>query len=256
MKRPSLPALGCLALLTYSIVLAAFLSMGPPAVPPPEDLCPIHNTRTFTISYVKLSVVDIHVVMTYLSDGENPTSYDLEWGGSGVLVGDEGKVLANWHVVDDQRTPVKREYRVTLADGRAFSAVYLRADMEADLGLLQMTAPPGGLCGAVFGDYDPVLGQDCLVFGSPRGLRGTVTHGIVSGLDREINVRLMRREPRTSILYKGMLQIDAPINPGNSGGPVTDLYGRVIGLVNCGGSGDGMGFAVPLKVIKKFLEGA
>jgi S1-C subfamily serine protease len=226
-------------------------------MPAPSDPCPVRNERTYTISYVRHSVVDIHVVMTYLTDGENPTTYEMEWGGSGLILDAQGRVLTNWHVADDQKTPIKRDYKITLADGRVFSAVFLRADMDVDLGLLQICDPPEGLWGAVLGDYDPILGQDALVFGSPRGLRGTVTHGIVSGLDREINVRLCRHlsSPQTSVLYKGLLQIDAPINPGNSGGPVTDLYGRVIGLVNCGGSGDGMGFAVPLKNIKKFLNG-
>jgi len=252
MKRQSL-ILGLLAL----IVVGAVLALSPVTIPAPSDPCPVRNERTYTISYVRHSVVDIHVVMTYLTDGENPTTYEMEWGGSGLILDAQGRVLTNWHVADDQKTPIKRDYKITLADGRVFSAVFLRADMDVDLGLLQICDPPEGLWGAVLGDYDPILGQDALVFGSPRGLRGTVTHGIVSGLDREINVRLCRHlsSPQTSVLYKGLLQIDAPINPGNSGGPVTDLYGRVIGLVNCGGSGDGMGFAVPLKNIKKFLNG-
>jgi S1-C subfamily serine protease len=238
----------------FLVVGATLLALSPVSVPAPEDPCPIHNTKTFTISYVRNSVVDIHVILTYMTDEEKPTTYELEWGGSGVIIGKAGLVLTNWHVINDQRLPIKRDYKVTLADGRVFDAAFLRADMEMDLGLLQLSNPPDDLWEAVLADYDPVLGQDVLTFGSPRGLKGSVSHGIVSGLNREISVRLLRREPVASVLYKGMLQIDSPINPGNSGGPVTDTWGRVIGLVNCGGSGDGMGFAIPIQVIHKFLN--
>jgi len=218
-----------------------------------SDLCPIHNTRTSAVGYVRQTVVDIQVSMTFQTEGEAPTSYEMMWGGSGMILDQAGRVLTNWHVVDDQRVPLKRDYTVTLFDGRVFKAVFLRSDMAKDLGLLQILDPPEGLWWAVLASYEPVHGQDVLVFGSPRGLRGSVSHGILSALDRTIQVRICRGGPVQAVEYSGMLQTDAPINPGNSGGPLTDIWGRVIGLVNAGGSGDGMGFAVPVSSIRKFL---
>ena len=213
----------------------------------------IHNTSTATVGYVKDSVVSIQVTMGYLpADGSAP--FERKWSGSGLILSKDGEILTNWHVADDQENPVSREYRITLFDGREFQAAFVRSNMSVDLAILQILGPPQDLVVGILATYDPVMGQDVLVFGSPRGLQGSVSHGIVSALDREICVRLYRKGgPVSSITFKRLIQIDAPINPGNSGGPATDIYGRVIGLVNAGGSSDGIGFAVSILDIRAFL---
>jgi len=217
------------------------------------DPFPIDNTRTATVGYVKDSVVTIHVVMTYVPDTGTP--FQRQWLGSGIILDKAGQVLTNWHVADDQQEPAAREYKIALFNGDELQAAFVRSDMAVDLGLLQILDPPQTLVPAVLADYDPIMGQDVLVFGSPRGLHGSVSHGIVSALAREVTVNLYRGGPPvSSVTFRNLIQLDAPINPGNSGGPATDIYGRVIGLVNCGGSSDGIGFAVSIEEIRKFLN--
>jgi len=217
-----------------------------------SDPCSVSNTRTATIGYVKDSVVTIHVTMTYLQEGQAP--FERQWLGSGIILDAAGRILTNWHVADDQQEPASRSYRIDLFDGRKLQAAFVRSDMSVDLGLLQILDPPQDLVPAVLASYLPVPGQDVLVFGSPRGLQGSVSHGILSALGREVTVNLYRGGPPvSSVTFKNLIQLDAPINPGNSGGPATDIYGRVIGLVNCGGSSDGIGFAVSIEEIRAFL---
>jgi putative serine protease PepD len=159
--------------------------------------------------------------------------------GSGIILTANGAVLTNAHVVQDATS-----ITVTLSSGRTVPATVLGADTTRDIAVLQMSGV-SGLKPAALGRGVPVrTGDTVLAFGSPLGLDGSVTSGIVSALNRQV-------EGRTSTL-SGVIQTDAAINPGNSGGPLVDTAGRVIGIntaIATTGSTSGnigVGFAIPI----------
>ena len=124
------------------------------------------------------------------------------------------------------------------ADGRSAPARVVGADPAVDIAVLQVTgATPGPL--PLGRSSDPRVGDNVLAVGSPLGLSGTVTAGIVSALDRATG---------RGAYSGGAVQTDAPINPGNSGGPF-DTTGRVVGvntaIASLGGGNIGIGFAIP-----------
>ncbi|HEX4816512.1 MAG TPA: trypsin-like peptidase domain-containing protein, partial [Nonomuraea sp.] len=158
-------------------------------------------------------------------------------GGSGFVVDDRGHILTNAHVVSEWDDDVT----VVLHDGRRLPARVLGEDDGEDLAVLEVGLP-GTLSPAVLGrSSDLSVGDQVLAIGSPLGLSGTVTAGIVSALDRQ--VRLGGSE-RTAV------QTDASINPGNSGGPLVNARGEVVGVNTAiaagrGGGNIGIGFAIP-----------
>jgi putative serine protease PepD len=158
--------------------------------------------------------------------------------GSGVILNSDGQILTNNHVVEGATGAAK----VQLSDGRTVSAQILRTDPAHDLALVQVQGVDG-LTPAALGDSGTVqVGDTVLAFGSPLGLTGTVTSGIVSALDRDAS----------DLGLSGLIQTDAPINSGNSGGPLVDAAGRVIAInvanasTSQGGGNIGIGFAIPI----------
>ncbi|GAB7047409.1 S1C family serine protease [Catenuloplanes indicus] len=184
--------------------------------------------------------------------------------GSGVIISTGGLVLTNNHVVADGGT-----ITVDLADGRTVPATLVGTDASHDLAVIQL-ADAAGLTAAVLGDSDSLTaGQTVLAFGSPLGLEGTVTSGIVSALHRETSEDTGEQEPqspfggvqnqqRTTTL-SDLIQTDAAINSGNSGGALVDTAGRVIGInVAIATTGDstgniGVGFAIPVNTAKTVI---
>ncbi|MFB4314384.1 S1C family serine protease [Actinomadura sp. 21ATH] len=170
-------------------------------------------------------------------------------GGSGFVFDRGGHILTNAHVVESGG-----EVEVILADRRRVPARVLGTDPAQDLAVLAI-APGDSPSPLVFGrSADVRVGDPVMALGSPLGLAGTVTGGIVSALNRE--VRLGDGERRTA------LQTDASINPGNSGGPLVNARGEVIGvntaiatLSRSGGGGGsiGIGFAIP---VDRAVDGA
>jgi S1-C subfamily serine protease len=170
--------------------------------------------------------------------------------GSGFLIDDEGHVVTNDHVVEGAD-----EFRVRFGeDGDPIEAELLGADPSVDLALLKVD--PGDVgeplepleLGA---SEDLRPGDPAIAIGSPFGLEGTVTSGIVSALGRTI-------QAPNGFSISGAIQTDAAINPGNSGGPLLDAQGRVIGVnsqIRTGGgnANSGVGFAVPVDEIKRSL---
>lgn len=173
-------------------------------------------------------------IVTVLVDGRSSSSL-----GSGVVLDADGLVLTNNHVIAADGT-----VSVRLADGRTVPARVVAADATHDLALVQATGV-SGLTAASFGADDSVaVGDTVLAFGSPLGLEGTVTAGIVSAFDREVDTGTEK--------LTGLLQTDAPINEGNSGGALVDAEGRVIGINVAIATADsqstgsvGLGFAIP-----------
>jgi serine protease Do len=176
------------------------------------------------------------------------SSFDQQGGavgvGSGTIFSTAGWILTNRHVVDGATS-----VSVQLADGRTFPGTVYGVASASDLAIVKITA--SGLTAATVGtSSDLLVGQTVIAIGSPLGqYTNTVTTGVVSGLDRTIDVQ---GEHLT-----GLIQTDAAINPGNSGGPLLDATGQVIG-VNTATSADaqGISFAIPIAVAAPLMAAA
>lgn len=172
--------------------------------------------------------------------------------GSGFVVSSDGKIITNEHVVDGaQSVTVKLG-----VNGEAQTAQVLAADASKDLALLKIDAT--GLKALPLGDSSSLqVGDNVYAIGNPYGLDHTLTSGIVSALDRDIDA-----PDGTPI--KGAIQTDAALNPGNSGGALIDADGNVVGvnsqIASAGSSGGGeagnvgIGFAIPSNTVKAFIE--
>ncbi len=165
--------------------------------------------------------------------------------GSGFLLNAEGYILTNNHVVANAT-----DIRVKLADDREFVARVVGKDPLTDVALIKLNAPPRDLPTVVLGDSDVLRqGDFVLALGSPFGLSGTATMGIVSAKHRG-------GVGGGGGPYDDFLQTDAAINPGNSGGPLFNMRGEVVGINTAIVSpqlGSGIGFAVPISLAKALL---
>ena len=164
--------------------------------------------------------------------------------GSGVVVSQAGDILTANHVIEGART-----IDVTFADGTKSSASVVSSEPEHDIAVIRADQPPAQIVPAVLGDPSSVQpGVEAYAIGNPFGLVGSVSAGVVSGLDRSF------KRPDTSQVLTGLIQIDTAVNPGNSGGPLVDRNGRVIGIVTAliNPTKDdvfiGIGLAVPIDV--------
>src|SRR5690606_10285454 len=171
--------------------------------------------------------------------------------GSGFVVGEERWIVTNSHVIRPAR---RYGVRVHFSSGTTRRAAVLLDSPEHDLAVLAVEGEVPARPLALGDSSDVVVGQTVLAFGSPFGLEGTLTQGIVSAI---------RDVPPGSALGGGsvrrLIQTDAPINPGNSGGPLVSSRGEVIGvntaiLSRTGGS-HGIGFAVPSSYVSSLLDG-
>ena len=167
--------------------------------------------------------------------------------GSGVVVGADGLIVTNHHVIENAGA-----VKVVLADRREFPAKIVASDERSDLALLRAELDGETLRPAVLGDSDALeVGDLVLAIGNPFGVGQTVTSGIVSALART----------RPSVRGPGyFIQTDAAINPGNSGGALVDLKGEVIGvntaIFSRSGGSHGVGFAIPSNLVRVMVETA
>ena len=161
-------------------------------------------------------------------------------GGSGVIVDKEGYILTNNHVVEGVD-----KVKVTLNDGREFSATMKGQDTRTDLAVLNIKAKD--LPVANLGDSDKLeVGEWAIAIGSPFGLEHTVTVGVISAKGRS---------GLGTGTYEDFIQTDASINPGNSGGPLINIDGEVIGInAMIIQPGTGIGFAIPINMAKQILN--
>ena len=169
------------------------------------------------------------------SQSEIPfTQFVSEGAGSGVIVSEKGHIITNHHVIDNAKT-----IHVLVSNGQSYQAKVLGADPQTDLAIIKIDAE--NLPHATVGDSSKLkAGDTAIAIGNPLGsLGGTVTTGIISALNRQIEID---GEIMT------LLQTDAAINPGNSGGGLFDANGTLIGIVNAKQAGDveGIGFAIPI----------
>jgi S1-C subfamily serine protease len=164
--------------------------------------------------------------------------------GSGTIFNSAGWILTNRHVVDGASN-----LSVQLADGRTFTGTIYGESSTSDLAIVKIGAT--GLPIAAVGDSTQlVVGQRVIAIGDPLGdFQSTVTSGIVSGLNRSIDVE---NEHLT-----GLVQTDAAINPGNSGGPLLDTAGNIVGINTATAStAQGISFAIPVAVAKPLMAAA
>ncbi len=167
--------------------------------------------------------------------------------GSGVILSEDGIVVSNYHVVGEAT-----DIRVSLKDMREFSAKVILADEESDLAILKLEEAKD-MPALELRDSDNVeVGELVLAIGNPFGVGQTVSSGIVSGLARS--------GLATGNARGYFIQTDAPINPGNSGGALVDIEGRLIGIntaiLSRSGGSNGIGFAIPSKLVAQFVKQA
>lgn len=206
---------------------AALASQAPP--PPRAEL---------VYAAVRPSIVAIE------AEGTDREGLATSGEGTGVLVSVEGEVLTALHVVDGATAITLR-----FADGSVSSGSVTSADPAQDIAVVTADAVPQGIPPATLGNPGSMrIGSDAYIVGNPFGLYGSLSSGVVSGLDRAF------RNPDTEVVQQGLIQVDAAVNPGNSGGPLLDSGGRVVGIVTALINPTdqrvfiGIGLAVPIDV--------
>jgi putative serine protease PepD len=178
--------------------------------------------------------------------------------GSGFVIASDGYILTNNHVIASSVTS-GGEIVVRLQDGTPYDAQVVGRDASYDLAVLRISNR--ALTALQFGDSEKVaVGDSVLAIGSPLGLQGTVTLGIISAKDRAVTAG----GPASDNSFINALQTDAAINPGNSGGPLVDATGAVVGVNSAiatlgssftGSTGSiGLGFAIPINQARKTAE--
>ncbi|MFJ9154466.1 S1C family serine protease [Streptomyces sp. NPDC102270] len=212
----------------------------------------------------------------------NATSNAGESTGSGVIITSDGEIITNNHVISGA-TSVK----VSTSDGKTYTAKVVGTDSKKDLALIKLENA-SGLTRATLGNSDGVqVGDEVVAIGSPEGLTGTVTSGIVSALNRDVTVatdegqsqnqgqsggsgqwpfefggRQFNGDTGSSTTTYKAIQTDASLNPGNSGGALIDMNGNIIGINSAmysatsdsstAGSA-GLGFSIPINTVKSDL---
>lgn len=192
------------------------------------------------ISKIQSSVVAINVTGTATYYYQ---TYPTEGSGSGVIISEDGYVVTNNHVISGGQN-----ITVYLFDGTTYPAQLVATDSDTDIAVLKIEAT--GLNAAVFGDSSTLrVGDFALAIGNPLGeYQGSVTFGIVSALNREIE---LDGEKHT------MFQVDAAVNPGNSGGGMFDSNGMLIGIVTAKSISEdveGLGFVLPINDVKPVVQ--
>lgn len=168
--------------------------------------------------------------------------------GTGIIVSSNGYILSNCHVTGERYSTCY----VTIEDKNTYTGTVVWADTELDLSIIKINAT--NLTFANIGESKNVrVGEMVYAIGNPVGLefRRTVTSGIISALNRTVKLQ----ENEKDIYMSDLIQTDATINPGNSGGPLINTDGEVIGVNSVKiTSAEGIGFAVPIDVVKPVIE--
>ena len=189
--------------------------------------------------------------------------------GSGVVYDAQGDIVTNYHVIASALGG--GQIQVTLADGRLYGAVVVGHDKTTDLAVIRLENPPSDLTVARFASSANLeVGAPVMAIGAPLGLSNTVTTGIVSALNRPVEVSVdedsssQDSQASSDLVVTNAIQIDASINPGNSGGPLFDATGAVIGINSSikslatssdGQAGSiGLGFAIPSDLVVSIAD--
>jgi S1-C subfamily serine protease len=234
----------------WSVIPKPWRDVDPDVVPRPVaargDLAEIERTTIEIFRAVSPSVVHITTLVT----AATPFSLDVqqipEGTGSGFVWDKDGHIVTNYHVIRDASGAV-----IVLTDGSSWRGRLVGSYPAKDLAVLVIDAPSHLLKPITLGSSaDLEVGQMTLAIGNPFGLDQTLTTGIVSALDREIE-----SIPGRSI--RNVIQTDAAVNPGNSGGPLLDSAGRLIGvnssILSPSGAFAGIGFAIPVDEVNRIV---
>lgn len=180
-----------------------------------------------------------------------PQEQQGEATGSGFVIDNEGHVVTNAHVVEGAES-----ISVSFEGEQEFSAKLIGTDPSTDVAVLKVNGTDDELKNALspvaFGDsQDVTVGDPVVAIGNPFNLDRTLTTGVVSALQRQL-------QAPNGFAIDDVIQTDAAINPGNSGGPLLNMRGEVIGvnsqIQSRGGGNDGIGFAVPSKTVKRIVD--
>lgn len=205
------------------------------------------ETIADVVERVLPSVVEIRVGLDDSRPRRTPrdSPFDAPQGsaGSGWVYDDEGHVVTNQHVVGDAERAT-----VVFHDGEEVQARVVGRDRSSDVAVLELEDVPRDVDPLPAGSTESLrIGDPLIAIGSPMGLEGTVTTGIVSALDRNIDAP-------NGFTIDGAVQTDAALNSGNSGGPLLDASGRVVGMnaqiESRSGGNDGIGYAVPIETVQ------
>ncbi|RVX45539.1 putative serine protease PepD [Nonomuraea polychroma] len=267
-RRQGLPltrkAIAGLALAAAAVMGVAALGGGAVGAYVAGAARPAATATTTTASPVFRTVAD-QLTVAQVAEKVQPSVVMIQGQtaeGSGVVLSEDGLILTNNHVVSGQNA-----LTVKFNDGNTAKATVVGTDPATDLAVIRAEGVKG-LAKATLGDSDQVkVGDDVLALGSPLGLDGSVTAGIVSALDRTVTVggspgqqqlppgwNRQSTESETTTLG-GMIQTDAAINPGNSGGALVNAAGELIGINSAVSSeGVNLGFAIPVNTAKLVSE--
>ena len=188
------------------------------------------------VNITSKSVKTERLIMTEHSEGS----------GSGAILDQDGHILTNYHVVAGAK-----EVAVTLYNGKTYEATTIGADPLNDLAVIQIEATDVEVFPVALGDSRSLrVGMRVFALGNPFGLERTLTTGIISSLNRSLQIH-------GNWKIKSIIQIDAAINPGSSGGPLLDAHGRLIGIntaiATTSGQSSGVGFAIPVSLISRVV---
>jgi len=229
-----------------------------PIKPTPEVLNQLSSSVEALVQKVSPSVVQVLVTGVGLPTRVDrcDTSMALQKQssvGSGVIIDPDGYIMTNAHVVSganriqvtlsSSADEAASAYSGLISRGHTLDARVVGVSNEFDLALLKVAAK--GLSALKISDYTKLRhGEIAFAFGSPIGLRNTVSMGVVSSVARQL-------DPDSPLVY---IQTDAPINPGNSGGPLVNVNGELVGIntfiLSQSGGNEGLGFAIPSAIVK------
>ncbi len=210
------------------------------------DLSPVEQANIEVFERVSPSVVNIASIEHLASLFSRRVTEVPRGTGTGIIWDTSGHIVTNFHVIQNGT-----RVRVTLADQATLPAEVVGVFPDRDLAVLRIDPGKTPLQPIMVGNSsDLQVGQAVYAIGNPFGLDQTLTTGIVSALDREIDS--VTRRP-----IRGVIQTDAAINPGNSGGPLLDSAGRLIGvntaIYSPSGANAGIGFAIPVDEVNRVV---
>lgn len=207
---------------------------------PPADK---NDALKYTTQYAYKKVANSTIGVVCYEEGfsDDPASE-----GTGIVLSEDGYIATNSHVIGDSRSLYS--VQVVTPDNQKYTAKVIGYDSRTDIAVLKIDAK--GLTPAQFCSSEYLeVGQDVIAVGNPGGMgfQNSLTRGIVSALDRELDLS-------AQVSY---IQTDAAINPGNSGGPLCNMYGQVVGINTAkisASSYEGMGFAIPSVLVKEIAD--
>ncbi len=271
-KGPGWVALLCAMLLTIGLTLGAVFLVRPALLraSAPTNLnggtvATVPASNSSGTDWTDVAAAVSPAVVTIQAQGASSGGT-----GSGVVYDAQGDIVTNYHVIASALGG--GQIQVTLADGRLYSAEVVGHDKTTDLAVIRLDNPPSNLTVARFASSANLeVGAPVMAIGAPLGLSNTVTTGIVSAVNRPVEVSVDEdsssqdsTQASSDLVVTNAIQIDASINPGNSGGPLFDATGAVIGInssiKSLSSSSDGqagsigLGFAIPSDLVVSIAD--